>query len=311
MQHMETEPGESSGARLTRERVAALDIPCGTCATFKTEVYLYDNPILSAFWVLRWAISYLGGNKSRNFIGQSSPTWRNKVEEGLDLLESDDTGEPENHLLSSSWSTLHSTRYPAKRKAAEDLEDAEEAVDCKAEMETPEVPIQDFCISTFGLLFLLTGWCAKGARSNSTWNLEAAEFRARCQNVVNGICSMFVVNREGHSKEAGGFRMLLFSDERRQVFLKTSSLVASNAVKDVAKTFAGRASCPVDEAFICLLSDSVNKNLSKKRREAAAQCHSELCWFIHGLVNQSATRKDALWDRLQLHQLEQLRTGYC
>ena len=66
----------------------ALRFPCPSLDNpdirFSTEVYIYDvepTPAGCIRWVLRWMIAQIGKlEKRRNIIGDSLPTWLNKVE---------------------------------------------------------------------------------------------------------------------------------------------------------------------------------------------------------------------------------------
>lgn len=282
----------------------AFSIACGVCPSFQTEAYLFHQPQFeggTVFWVLRWAIDYLGGNRTRNFIGQSAQTWRNKIAAGLEALGQ----EPElssRHVLTSTWSELQ-RQTPSKRK------DVSEDTVAPQEASQAGTMLQDYSISTFGLLCLLSWWAAHGPRATTTWNLEASEFCQRCRSIISGLASLFVQQgTKKHSKVVSGFDLLLSSHASGHGLLHVANLLDSEKGSNLKKTFAGKNTVPLDEAFLQLASDSGAKGLGTKRRDAATEAHANLCWFVAELVEASGARKDSVWQRTQLHQLDQLRT---
>ncbi|CAJ1334641.1 unnamed protein product, partial [Effrenium voratum] len=290
---------------LADREVCAVQISTGFGPVFKTEAYVYRRPRTTVFWVLRWMVDYLGGNDSRNFIGQSAETWRRLIQKGLDLLGEDVPAQA--HLLASTWSHLQRIT-PKKRKAEED-EDPEAEQEDEPQSHDP-MPQQDYCISTLGMLLLLSWWSAKGIRPNTTWKLKPSDFRQRCRAIVCGLSALFIrANQGSHSVCAEGFNFLLSSSDAGDCMLHVRSLTSSRNGQALRKTLPGSSKLTAQAALDLLLQDASSKNYGERRRQASAECHAHLCNVLAGLVEASAHRRDELWTQTQLHQLDQLRSA--
>ena len=173
--------GQGENASSGQKTTLAVQLPCGVGLLFKGEAYHFQgvNPShCSVYWVLRWVMDFLGGNKSRNAVGQSAQTWRSRISDVLQCAHDEEQAAA--HLLSSSWASL---------KRSDAAPDTAVAVDCL-----------DFCVTTPGLLALLSHWAVRGPRANATWTLPTEEFMARCKALVAGVMGHMLYGEHSHQR---------------------------------------------------------------------------------------------------------------
>lgn len=280
--------------------VKAVQAPCGLFPPFQGEVYFFETPQtttssssaqspqgLRVFWVLRWIVDFLGSASAKNFLGISVPNWRARVASELDHLnQSDDAA---SHILDSSWSTM-------KQREGEAVDSTHKQVDSA-------VDCQDFCISNFGILLLLVRWAHKGPRQNSSWKLSATDFKARAAALLLALLC-FVLPQSIEEKSFLDIRIAKSPAGHPQIHLP--ALCAGEDGKFLQKSFPSQVWFPLDEALVQLDIDEANKNYSPARRTAAATTRARLLWFVTTQVESSIG--SPIWERTQLHQLEQLRT---
>ena len=131
-------------------------------AKTKVEVYKHAGPCLGTtlWWVLRSVTNYLGAT-ARNFIGDSLPSWSNRVEVFMKALGDDSEA---SHMF--------------KRSIISDLRRADASGE-KVKLSDAMRGNTDFSTPTFSLVILLATWAGKGPHGGSKWSVDHSVVRAR------------------------------------------------------------------------------------------------------------------------------------
>ena len=303
--------------------VRAVVLPCGSFGSFRGEAYHFSAAWpasgVSVFYVLRWVVDWLGGNRARNFLGDSVHTWRGWIaqrlrddrSDGSDGSRESQSGsdeedediphenaparDAEEHLLSSSWSEVTRSRGQ-KDHGTEGSEEEEQA---------PAIPRRDFCVSTFGLVVLLLHWIVRGPRANSKWNLSKSDLASRCRALLQGLSDRLWQGEAQEEFDPG---------ERTSLVLRVSdgnldarALVASPGGVKLKKLFGKKQLVSIPEALVLLAKDEINRNLSPARRSSAQIVLTDLLLVLGKVVERG--RSGSVWSETKVESLEQLRTS--
>ncbi|CAJ1422298.1 unnamed protein product [Effrenium voratum] len=255
--------GQGENASSGQKTTLAVQLPCGVGLLFKGEAYHFQgvNPShCSVYWVLRWVMDFLGGNKSRNAVGQSAQTWRSRISDVLQCAHDEEQAAA--HLLSSSWASL---------KRSDAAPDTAVAVDCL-----------DFCVTTPGLLALLSHWAVRGPRANATWTLPTEEFMARCKALVAGVMGHMLYGE--HSQPERDFPIIARNGE-----VSTEKLFSKKAGSSLRK-ICEKKLMPLSDILFDLIETSSNRNYSSNKRAAADACLAQLLRFVGESTSEPGLR---------------------
>ena len=260
-------------------------------------------PLSSLAFVLRWAIDCLGSAKNSNFIGSSSTAWRNLLAKYYKALVPQEGKAAEAafaDLCESSW---------ALKKVEEARGFTSVSADDKAAGLLADAVHNDWHVSPFGMLVLLTEWCSKDVRANSSWLLQSSEIRSRARGMLKGILSTFCDTefvRLGQTAQEGDHQFdLRWRIVEGEVLVDLAALV--DGCKSLRTTFAsGQEEMEMTVLLTKLRVDERSNMVTAKRRQLYVNLQSYIFLCLSDIM-ESSIRSDSIWKRTKVEQLSQLR----
>ena len=296
-------------AEMTQARdlmALSLQMPGLNC-NWDVEMYMFHLarsavplPLSSLAFVLRWAIDCLGNAKNQNFIGSSSTAWRNLLAKYYKPLVPQEEKAAEaafEDLCESSWALKKHEEATGSTSMAADKAGLDEAVH------------NDWHVSPFGMLVLLTEWCSKDVRANSSWLLPSSEIRTRARGMLKGILSTFCDTefvRLGQTAQERDHQFdLRWRIVEGEVLVDLAALV--DGCKSLGTTFAsGQQEMEMTVLLTKLRVDERSNRVTAKRRQLYVNLQSYIFLCLSDMM-ESSIRSDSIWKRTKVEQLSQLR----
>lgn len=278
-----------------REHALQFDIAgAGSSSRLSIEVYEFGlaRGGHTLFFVLRWLTSFLGATR-KNFVGDSLPSWRNRVAYFLDFAPfaaDEDAQFRESHL--SKVKKFDAKGEPVPLSIYEDGAGTE------------------FAASPFAVTILLVSWAAKGPRKTSTWSVDHAIVMARSEAALVAFLSKFITCELHHEACSQGIvcRIRIVPTDGIPC-LDSGCLVNSEGGKALKRceSCKGGGLVPLHIFLKDMCVEHGTGSRGFVRREAARFMIGSIAGLISLVVE--ASRGDELWRARGLVQLEALRSA--
>ena len=263
---------------------------------FGIEAYLYSvQPTVAGCvrWVIRWAAAQCGKlERWANFVGDSFPTFKNKVEYFLRPYDRDEHA----HFVDS-------TRAMAARARANS-----QPVDIALAFTSAT----SHSCSTYALLCMVSDWASRPNSGRRLGKVDNVNAPLQATAILKAFFEKFLTADSGSYEidtVEGKVEIIINSSVEKGVTVNLDTLAHSAAGNVFARSpmISNGGSAPLHELIIQLTKDERKQGISLLRRIVSKTVLHSLFEWTHNAV-ECTTQLD-MWDEVNLSRLAQLRSA--